>query len=192
MIALQWLAIGHLYWAGLGMYVLLRVLRWNGLPVSRPAALLAALAFQFSDPFLIHLGNLNLIAVLSWLPWVVAAYTRALEGRTIAWAALAGFLLALANYAGHAQSSVYIGLALVVFTLLWMWNDRRDPKGAGEVERSSATTAAAWTGAGTGHLADGAQSYFLLWNLAAIPSAATSPIRIERRFHWRPRRRLGC
>ncbi len=25
--ALQWLAIGHLYWAGLGMYVLLRALR---------------------------------------------------------------------------------------------------------------------------------------------------------------------
>ena len=42
--ALQSLAIGHLYWAGLGMYVLLRTLRWNESPVVRPAALLGAVA----------------------------------------------------------------------------------------------------------------------------------------------------
>jgi hypothetical protein len=120
--ALQWFAIGHIYWAGLGLYCLLRTVHWvhwNGRPVGRGAALFAALAFQFSDPLLIHLGNLNLIAVLSWLPWVLAAHQRALAEGRLRWAALAALLFALANYAGHAQSTLYVGLALAVYTLLW-------------------------------------------------------------------------
>ncbi|MEZ4718193.1 MAG: hypothetical protein R2851_19175 [Caldilineaceae bacterium] len=71
---MQWLAIGHLYWAGLGVYVLLRVLRPGGRPVARHrGAFLGGLAFALSDALFIHLGNLNLIAVLSWLPWIFAA-----------------------------------------------------------------------------------------------------------------------
>jgi hypothetical protein len=118
---LQWLAIGHLYWAGLGMYILLRTWRWREKrSISRPAALLGGLAFALSDPLLIHLGNLNLIAVLSWLPWVLAAYQRALTQRALRWAGLAALLFAVGNYAGHAQSSLYIGLAVGLYTLLWL------------------------------------------------------------------------
>jgi hypothetical protein len=122
---MQALVIGHIAWAGLGMYALLRVLGWPRTPVSRPAACFGALAFMFSDPFLVHLGNLNLIAVLSWLPWVLATYTHALHGtfhaRGRMWLAAAGILFALANYAGHAQSSLYIGLALGIYMLGWVW-----------------------------------------------------------------------
>lgn len=117
---LQWLSIGHLYWAGLGMYVLLRTVRFGDESIMRPAALLGALAFQFSDALFIHLGNLNLIAVFSWLPWIFAAYWLALTRRNISWAIIASVLFAIANYAGHAQSSYYIGLALVVYTLIWL------------------------------------------------------------------------
>ncbi len=116
---LQWLAIGHLYWAALGMYVLLRA--WRGAPteppLSRAAALFGAVAFALSDPLLLHLGNLNLIAVLSWLPWVLAAYHQALYRHSLRWAAGAGFLFAFANFAGHAQSTFYLGLALALYTL---------------------------------------------------------------------------
>jgi len=126
---LQALAVGHLYWAGLGMYVLLRTLRWPEQPVSRPAALFAAVTLAFADPLLIHLGNLNLIAVLSWLPWVLAAFVRGLEGERWRWAGIAGVLLAVGSYAGHAQSTLYIGLALVVLTIGWtatmFWETRR-------------------------------------------------------------------
>jgi hypothetical protein len=120
---MQWLVIGHLFWAGLGTYVLLRTLRFGGRfgdrPVSRPAALFAAIAFQFSDPLLIHMGNLNLIAVLAWLPWILAAFYRALSARSWAWAALTALLFAIANYAGHAQSSLYVGLAVGVMGVAW-------------------------------------------------------------------------
>ncbi|MBV7334290.1 hypothetical protein KFU94_39850 [Chloroflexi bacterium TSY] len=118
-VTLQWLAQLHIYWAGLGTYVLLRSLDWGGWKPSRPAAFFAAIAFSFSDPLLIHLGNLNLIAVLSWMPWVLAAYTQALQRSSLRWAAGAALLFAIGNYAGHAQSSVYIGLALVVYGLIW-------------------------------------------------------------------------
>lgn len=120
---LQGLAIGHLGWAGLGMYVLLRTLRWPHTPVMRPAAVLGSLAFMLSDPLLAHLGNLNLIAVLSWLPWVLAAYHQGLAQGSVprrwGWIALAALLFALANYAGHAQSSLYVGLVLALYTLGW-------------------------------------------------------------------------
>ncbi|MEZ4863734.1 MAG: hypothetical protein R3C14_20600 [Caldilineaceae bacterium] len=121
--ALQWLAIGHLYWAGLGVYVLLRALEWQpGLPCSRTAALFGAVAFQFSDPLLVHLGNLNLIAVLSWLPWILAAYQQALHRRSLRWTGAAAALFALSTYAGHAQSTFYVLLAVALYTVGWLWS----------------------------------------------------------------------
>jgi hypothetical protein len=72
---------------------------------------------------LVHLGNLNLIAVLSWLPWLLATYSRGLDDPSVErqriWLAVAGILFALANYAGHAQSSLYLGLTLALYTLGW-------------------------------------------------------------------------
>ena len=115
--AMQWLAAGHFFWAGLGMYVLLRTLRWGEAPVARPAALFGAVAFMFCDPLLTHFGNLNLIAVSSWLPWVLAAYVRALDTFSLRWAGLAALLFAVSTYAGHAQSTAYIGVALVLYTV---------------------------------------------------------------------------
>jgi len=122
--AMQWLAVLHLYWAGLGLYVLLRTLRLDGAPPARLAALFGALAFMYSDALLIHLGNLNLVAVLSWLPWVLAAYVRALAGPSWRWVAIAALLFGLSTYAGHAQSSLYVGLALGLYTAGWVAGGR--------------------------------------------------------------------
>ncbi len=119
----SWLQISsilHLYWAGLGLYVLLRTLRLPGGRPLRPlAALVGALAFAFCDPLLIHLGNLNLIAVLAWLPWVLAAFHRALTARCLRWATGAGLLFGVAILAGHAQSMLFVDLALGLYALLW-------------------------------------------------------------------------
>ena len=63
------------------MFVFVRSLRWGQetdredatrTRIGRAAALAAGLAFAFSDPFWVHFGNLNYIAVASWLPWVMA------------------------------------------------------------------------------------------------------------------------
>jgi len=123
---MQWLVIGHLYWCGLGLYVFLRTWQWADTPpLTRPAALFGALAFQFSDPLLVHVGNLNLIAVLSWLPWILVLYHQALRRGSIRWAAGAGVCFALANFAGHAQSTFYVGLVVGLYTLGYWWLARR-------------------------------------------------------------------
>jgi hypothetical protein len=120
--SMEWLSVFHLWWAGAGMYVLLRLAKWrdDGARLCRWASLAGALAFMFADSFVTHFGNLNLIAVASWLPWVFWAYLRGLGTRTLRlrWAVLSGAFLGLATLAGHAQVTVFIALALVAYSLL--------------------------------------------------------------------------
>ena len=143
-VALQWLSIGHIWFAGAGMYLLLA----RGLRVRRIAALTGAMAFMFSDAFLTHFGNLNFNAVASWLPWVFWAFAGSwkLEAgnwklatdsqsslvthysfRNLGRAALAGVLLAVATLAGHIQATLFIVLALTIYTALWLWLNREEP-----------------------------------------------------------------
>ena len=109
---MQLLSIGHFWWAGLGVYVLVRTLGH-----SRAAALLAGLAFGLCDILFIHLGNLNLVAVLSWSGWILTACHCALTRRSLPWAGVAAVLFAIANYAGHAQSSYYLAMIVAIYSL---------------------------------------------------------------------------
>ena len=108
---MQLLGIGHLWWAGLGVYTLARTLG-----CSPPAALLAGVAFGLSDHLFIRTGNLNLIAVLSWAGWILAACHLALTRSSLVWAGWAAALFAIANYAGHAHSSYYLGMAVGIYS----------------------------------------------------------------------------
>jgi len=144
-VALQWLSIGHIWFAGAGMYLLLA----RGLRLRRVAALTGALAFMFSDAFLTHFGNLNFNAVASWLPWVFWAFAGSwkLEAgsskletgnrsslvtrdslRALARVALAGVLLGIATLAGHIQATLFIVMALVIYSGLWLWLNREEPQ----------------------------------------------------------------
>ena len=51
----------------------------------------------------------------SWLPWVVACYHRSLftAHRSLAWSAAGGVLLGIATLAGHIQSTLFIGVAVL-------------------------------------------------------------------------------
>jgi len=118
-VVMQWLSALHLWWAGVGTYFLIRSLRPGGEAVYPLAAFFGGVVFAFCDPLLLHFGNLNLIAVLAWLPWVMLAFHRALERRSLRWAAVAAVLFAVGSYAGHAQSSLIMGLGLVVYAVAW-------------------------------------------------------------------------
>ncbi len=136
--ALQWLSIGHIWFAGAGMYLFLA----RGQGVRRLAALAAALAFMFSDVFLTHFGNLNLNAAASWLPWIFWAYAGNLRigesairsspivhrPSTVVHSLLAGLLLAIATLAGHIQATILIVLALSIFAGTELWLARRQPQ----------------------------------------------------------------
>jgi hypothetical protein len=103
------LAVFHVWLAGAGMYLLLQSL----LPGKRMLApLLGALAFMFSDYFVVHFGNLNLIAQAAWLPFIFLFFHRSLRERRPGLAVWAGVCFAVAATAGHIQPLLIITLGL--------------------------------------------------------------------------------
>ena len=123
---MELMSVLHVWWAGVGMYVLLRTMNARRLP-----AFAGALAWMFSDVFVIHFGNYNLIAVAAWLPLIFAAFRRAVSSlsheaarkrgrggdRGLRCALAAGALWGVAALAGHGQVTLFIGLWLGGYTL---------------------------------------------------------------------------
>lgn len=131
---LEYLAVFHLWLAGVMMYVCLRLLIPGqdagspqsgdmdsdpalGQPISPWAAFAGALAFQFSDLFIVHFGNLNMIAVAAWLPLIFLLFHHSLTKFNYGLAAASGAVLAVATLAGHIQITLFILLTLGLYTL---------------------------------------------------------------------------
>jgi hypothetical protein len=125
--AIQWLVIFHFLFAGAAMYFCMRLLRAE-VPIPRPAALVAALAFMFSGVFIAHIGNLNLIAVIAWLPPVFLALHHAVltgRGRSgITLAIIGGALLGVGTLAGHGQMTFLLAAYLGLYALYCAMSDR--------------------------------------------------------------------
>jgi hypothetical protein len=114
---MEWLSVLNIAMGGIFAYLCLRYLEPHR-PLRRPAALLGAIAYMFSDLFIVHFGNLNLIAVAAWLPLVVLLFWRSLRSRRLAWALGAGVALGISTLEGHLQITLFIGLALAVAAAL--------------------------------------------------------------------------
>ena len=132
---MELLAVFHFFLAGAFMYFCLRSLKseqvrnsgpnpeaQNPRPetrhrLSRSTALVGAIAFMFSDLFVTHFGNLNMIAVAAWLPAIFLCYHRAVTEERVGMAVAAGVFLGIATLAGHIQITLFITLALALYTL---------------------------------------------------------------------------
>ena len=133
--ALEWLVVLHVWLAGAGMYLLLRVVLPAAPSLVRRLVppLFAALAFMFSDVFVTHIGNLNIVAVSAWLPWAFGALYLSFSRRSLAWAAVAGAILGVAALAGHAQMTLILSGALGLYALWqagWRLAETPDPLAA--------------------------------------------------------------
>ena len=115
----QNMAFFHIFLAGVSMYLCLRHLNRQQ-PLRVSAALTGAIAYMFSGVFLIHLGNLNIIAVAAWLPLVFLFFHRALNRGSVGQAILSGIFLTLAALAGHIQIFLFIVLLLAGYTAYWI------------------------------------------------------------------------
>jgi hypothetical protein len=117
--AVEWLVVLHVWLAGAGMYLMMRAL----LPPAKTItprmapALFAAAAYMFSDVFVTHVGNLNIVAVSAWLPFAFAALHLAFSRASAGWAAVAGVILGVAALAGHAQMTLIVAAALGLYAL---------------------------------------------------------------------------
>jgi hypothetical protein len=126
--ALEWMAVLHIFLVGLFMYLCLRYME-PGRPLRIEAALLGAMAYMFCDLFILHFGNLNLIAVAAWLPLVFLLFWRALRTRSPGWAVGAGVALGISTLEGHLQITLYIGLALTIVTIASAFAEHRSGRG---------------------------------------------------------------
>jgi hypothetical protein len=109
---LELLAVAHYGLAGLFAYTLGRQLR-----LGRFGALVAGIVWEGSGVLIAHLGHYNLVAVVIWIPLILASLQPALEGRSVAWAAGAAIVLAVSTLAGHTQLSLYVGLLILVYVV---------------------------------------------------------------------------
>lgn len=126
--AIEALVVGHFFVAGVGMYLLLRLMD-PAAPLRRPAAVLGGLAFMFSDVFITHIGNLNLIAVAAWLPLSFLGLHRAIHAvdfrRGFGWAVAGGAALGVGTLAGHGQMTFLSALFLGSYALYQTIANRR-------------------------------------------------------------------
>jgi len=158
--ALEWMAVLHVFLAGLFMYLCLRYME-PGRPLRVAAALLGAMAYMFCDLFILHFGNLNLIAVAAWLPLIFLLFWRALRARSLGWALAAGVALGISTLEGHLQITLYIGLALTVVAVAEAVAGHRSRRGWGGSLLALAVTAAVAMGLSVGKCGPGAQARVL-------------------------------
>jgi len=111
--SLGWITIGHLLWAGLGTYLLMRTLG-----AGRTAAITAAGCFTACPYGLAHTfeGHYPHIWAVSWYPWAFWAYSRVRQGHHFGGLALS-LILALCFLAGHLQEWYYLVFALGIWVL---------------------------------------------------------------------------
>lgn len=113
--AIEGLVLFHFWLAGTSLYLCLRGWRPHNRITILPA-MLGALAFMFSDLFITHIGNLNLNAVIAWLPLALLALHRAIAAAgwraQLRWALLGGLVVSVSTLAGHGQMTFMVGIFL--------------------------------------------------------------------------------
>jgi hypothetical protein len=114
--ALSLLALLHVLWAGLGMWLLAGHL--GMLPLGRGVSVLC---FAFGGYLMARLGSLPTQNAVAWMPWVFWALLALLESRKLIYVGLLAMSLGLLLLVGHAQSSFYILLSLGLFFVWYSW-----------------------------------------------------------------------
>ena len=111
----------HLIWAGIGMTLLVRRLGFG-----RFAQSLAGLCFGMSGYLVARSGFLSINAAASWLPWVILAGERAINGRrTTAGIGLLSLALGMQWLAGHAQTAAYTWVTCAAWMAYRGWAQNR-------------------------------------------------------------------
>lgn len=107
-IALSWLLAAHLFWSGLGTYLLGR--RFG---LSWPSAITGGICF-LGAPFLMAQtaeGHFPQICAVSWIPWAFLSLER-LRRRQRGGVALVAAALAMCFFCGHVQETFYLALVM--------------------------------------------------------------------------------
>lgn len=121
--ALTLLAWFHLFWAGLGMFVLARRLGASAL-----GATVGGISFSLSSFMVAWTGLASVPSTVSWIPWVLAGVVALSESPR--WARLWQLAIptAMMFFAGHLQFAAFGSMAAVVLGV-WLGIANRSGKG---------------------------------------------------------------
>lgn len=106
--SLSWVMVAHMWWAGVGSFVLLRYLR-----LGLPACIFGGL-MTVGTPYAVAQmaeGHYAQICVFAWLPWICWRFERFRESDGRQWKMLS-VLVAVTFFAGHVQELYYLMLLL--------------------------------------------------------------------------------
>lgn len=121
-VAYSWHIALHVFWACLGMYVLMRRIRPIGL-ISPISAFVSGVVFGLSGFFMARTfaGHVDVIAAASWMPWVV--YTNAkcqmLNAKWKKECVVAAIVFAMQLLAGYQTMAFFTVIAVGIFSLLY-------------------------------------------------------------------------
>jgi hypothetical protein len=103
---LSWLLVSHLWWGGVGCWLLAR--RWG---LSSLSSLFAGVIAMAAPYVVAHTaeGHVAQIFTVAWMPWTLWAFDRFLVTDGRAWRAVT-ICMALSFFAGHVQELYYLGL----------------------------------------------------------------------------------
>lgn len=108
------LAIVNFFLAAIFTYLYARSLTIGRLP-----SFAAGTIFAFGGFMAAHLGHLNMIAAVVWLPLILTFFHRAIIRGSLVAAAFSGAVYGISILAGHTQIALYIGFVLGLY---WLWH----------------------------------------------------------------------
>ena len=120
-IGLSWYMLFHIWLAGLGMFLFVRIMGGDWLP-----ALLSGIVFAFSGLLAGRLwaGHTIVYAMVAWIPWLLLALIWSVRKGKWWHGVLAGVPLGLAILSGHIPSFLYAGLILAAYCLYLFITER--------------------------------------------------------------------
>lgn len=125
-IAYAWHLALHVFWAMLGMYLLLRSVSNTTVYISNVAAWVGGVVFGLSGFFMARTfaGHVDVIAAASWMPWVVRAFfllmrvsSDASRTRMTQYFAIASGVFAMQLLAGYQTMAFFTVIAVGVFAI---------------------------------------------------------------------------
>src|SRR5690606_34114566 len=116
--AMNWIAVLHVFWAGLGMWLLTAQLGATALGRG-----VGMMAYALGGYGIARMGSFPTANAVAWLPWLFWCVHQVMFQRRLEYVGLLGLVSGMLLLTGHAQTAFYALIGAGLFTLwgVWWW-----------------------------------------------------------------------
>ena len=87
--------------------------------ISSVASIISSIAYAFSLLIVVRVIHPMIVEHLAWFPLVILFYLKGIERKKLKYSIISGLILGLSMLAGHPQISLYEGLFLAFFLIVY-------------------------------------------------------------------------